>query len=146
MKISLGCDHGGYELKELVKKHLESKNIEVVDIGTFSVASVDYPDFAYKAAKLVALGEVDRGIVICTTGVGVSIAANKVKGVRCALCTNVLMAKMCRLHNDANMLAMGAGIVGNNLALEMVDAWLSNEFEGGRHERRVGKVMEIEEK
>ena len=144
MKISLGCDHGGYELKEIIKKHLESKEIEVVDVGTYSIDSVDYPDYGSKAASLVAKKEVDKGIVICTTGIGISIAANKIKGIRCALCTNSYMAKMTRLHNDANMLALGAGIVGANLALDIVDTWLDTDFEGGRHTKRVEKIMNIE--
>lgn len=144
MKISLGCDHGGYELKEIIKKHLESKEIEIVDVGTYSIDSVDYPDFGSKAALLVSKKEVDKGIVICTTGIGISITANKVKGVRCALCTNAYMAKMTRLHNDANMLALGAGIVGKNLALDIVDTWLDTDFEGGRHTKRVEKIMDIE--
>lgn len=143
MKISLGCDHGGYELKEIVKKHLENKGIEVYDTGTYSLDSVDYPDYGEKAALLVANKEVDKGIVICTTGIGISIAANKVDGIRCALCTDSYMAKMTRLHNDANMLAMGAGIVGKNLALDIVDTWLDTEFEGGRHAKRVEKIMNI---
>ncbi len=144
MKISLGCDHGGYDLKEIVKKHLESKEFEIIDVGTYSLDSVDYPDYGSKAAELVAKKEVDKGIVICTTGIGISIAANKVKGIRCALCTNAYMAKMTRLHNDANMLALGAGIVGKNLALEIVDTWLDTDFEGGRHIKRVEKIMDIE--
>lgn len=144
MKISLGCDHGGYDLKEIVKKHLESKEFEIIDVGTYSLDSVDYPDYGSKAAELVAKKEVDKGIVICTTGIGISIAANKVKGIRCALCTNAYMAKMTRLHNDANMLALGAGILGKNLALEIVDTWLDTDFEGGRHIKRVEKIMDIE--
>lgn len=143
MKISLGCDHGGFELKEVIKKHLEDNGYEVYDTGTYSLDSVDYPDFAEKAAYLVANKEVDKGIVICTTGIGISIAANKVDGIRCALCTDSYMAKMTRLHNDANMLALGAGIVGKNLALDIVDTWLNTEFEGGRHIKRVEKIMKI---
>ncbi|HBB30068.1 MAG TPA: ribose 5-phosphate isomerase B, partial [Clostridiales bacterium] len=126
------------------KKHLESKEFEIIDVGTYSLDSVDYPDYGSKAAELVAKKEVDKGIVICTTGIGISIAANKVKGIRCALCTNAYMAKMTRLHNDANMLALGAGIVGKNLALEIVDTWLDTDFEGGRHIKRVEKIMDIE--
>lgn len=144
MKISLGCDHGGYELKEIVKKHLENKGIEVVDVGTYGMDSVDYPDYGMQAALLVAKNEADKGIVICTTGIGISMTANKVKGIRCALCTDSYMAKMTRLHNDANMLALGAGIVGKNLALDIVDTWLDTEFEGGRHTKRVEKIMNIE--
>lgn len=144
MKISLGCDHGGYNLKEEVKRYLTEKGYDVVDVGCDSLESVDYPEFGEKAADLVSKGECEKGIVICTTGIGISMAANKVKGVRCALCTNILMAKMCRLHNDANMLAMGAGIVGKNLALQIVDTFFASNFEGGRHERRVNKIMDIE--
>lgn len=143
MKISLGCDHGGYELKEYIKKYLENKGFEVLDVGTDSLDSVDYPDYGEKAALLVANKEVDKGIVVCTTGIGISIAANKVDGIRCALCTNSFMAKMTRLHNDANMLALGAGIVGKNLALDIVETWLDTEFEGGRHTKRVEKIMNI---
>lgn len=143
MKISLGCDHGGYELKEIIKKHLENKGIEVLDVGTDSLDSVDYPDYGEKAALLVANKEADKGIVVCTTGIGISIAANKVDGIRCALCTDSFMAKMTRLHNDANMLALGAGIVGKNLALDIVETWLDTEFEGGRHTKRVEKIMNI---
>lgn len=144
MKISIGCDHGGYELKEVVKNHLEEKGFEIIDVGTNSTESVDYPEYGRKAAEYVVKNEAEKGIVICTTGIGISIAANKVKGIRCALCTTTLQAKMSRKHNDANMLAIGAGIVGKNLALEIVDTWLSNEFEGGRHARRVEKIMELE--
>ncbi len=143
MKISLGCDHGGYELKEIIKKYLENKGVEVLDVGTYSLDSVDYPDYGVKAALLVANKEADKGIVVCTTGIGISIAANKVDGIRCALCTDSFMAKMTRLHNDANMLALGAGIVGKNLALDIVDTWLDTEFEGGRHIKRVEKIMNI---
>jgi ribose 5-phosphate isomerase B len=143
MKISLGCDHGGFELKEYIKKHLENKGFEVFDTGTYSLDSVDYPDYGEKAALLVANKEADKGIVICTTGIGISIAANKVDGIRCALCTDSFMAKMTRLHNDANMLALGAGIVGKNLAIDIVDTWLDTEFEGGRHSKRVEKIMNI---
>ena len=143
MKVSLGCDHGGYELKEYIKKHLENKGIEILDVGTDSLDSVDYPDYGEKAALLVANKEADKGIVVCTTGIGISIAANKVDGIRCALCTDSFMAKMTRLHNDANMLALGAGIVGKNLAIDIVDTSLETEFEGGRHSKRVDKIMNI---
>lgn len=144
MKISLGCDHGGYELKEEIKKYLEDNNYKIIDVGTNSKDSVDYPEFGEKAAQLIKEGKVDRGIVICTTGIGISISANKVKNVRCALCTDSYMAKMTRRHNDANMLAMGAGIIGKNLALEIVDTFLNVEFEGGRHQRRIDKISDIE--
>ena len=145
MNISIGSDHGGFALKENIRAHLEALGHEVLDCGCFSTDSCDYPDFGRAAAEAVASGKCERGIVICTTGIGISIAANKVKGVRCALCTDPLMAEMTRRHNDANMLAMGAGIVGYNLAERMTDVFLSTAFEGGRHERRVDKIMSIEE-
>ncbi len=144
MKIAIACDHGGYALKEAVKAHLTEKGYEAVDFGTSSTESCDYPDFAAPAAKAVAAGECEKGIVICTTGIGVSIVANKVKGIRCALCSDPLSAEMTRRHNDTNMLAMGAGIIGQNLAMDIVDIWLATEFEGGRHQRRVDKIMALE--
>jgi ribose 5-phosphate isomerase B len=142
--ISIACDHGGYALKEIVKQHLKDKGYEVKDFGTNSLDSCDYPDYAAPAAQAVASGECEKGIVICTTGIGVSIVANKVKGVRCALCADTLSASLTRRHNDTNMLAMGAGIIGQNLALEIVDTWLTTEFEGGRHQRRVDKITALE--
>ena len=144
MKLALACDHGAYTLKELVKKHLTEKGYEVKDFGTNSLDSCDYPDFAGPAAQAVASGECEKGIVLCTTGIGVSITANKVKGIRCALLSDVLSARMTRQHNDTNMMAMGAGVVGPNLALEIVDTWLTAEFEGGRHQRRIDKMMAYE--
>ena len=139
--VSLGCDHGGYDLKEKVKKHLENKGIQVKDCGCYSTASCDYPEFSRAAARAVASGECEKGIVICTTGIGISIAANKVAGIRCALCSDSLSAKMTRLHNDANMLALGAGIVGENLAMEIVDTFLGTEFSGEeRHSRRIALI------
>jgi len=143
--IAIACDHGGYALKENVKKHLAEAGYEVKDFGTNSLDSCDYPDFAAAAAKAVASGECEKGIVICTTGIGVSIVANKVNGVRCALCSDVLSAEMTRRHNDTNMLAMGAGVIGQNLALAIVDKWLTTEFEGGRHQRRVDKITALEQ-
>ena len=144
MKISIACDHGAYELKERLKARLLSQGHEVIDCGTNSADSCDYPDFGVAAARLVADGRCDRGVVLCTTGIGMSIAANKVRGVRCALCHEPLSAEMTRRHNDANVLAMGAGVTGGNLAERILDVFLSTEFEGGRHQRRVDKVMEIE--
>ena len=144
MKIALGCDHGGYELKEFVKTVLERLGHTYEDFGCYSKESCDYPDFGEAAARAVAEGKCDRGIVICTTGIGISIAANKVQGVRCALCTDPLMAEMTRRHNDANMMAIGAGFTGKNMAERMVEVFLSTEFEGGRHARRVDKIMAIE--
>ena len=144
MKISLGCDHGGYALKEHIKAYLESKGHEVTDCGTYSTDSCDYPIFGEAAARKVQSGECERGIVICTTGIGISIAANKVHGVRCALCTDSLQAEMTRRHNDANMMALGAGITGGNLAKRMVEIFLNTEFEGGRHARRVALLDAIQ--
>lgn len=143
MKISLGCDHGGYALKEHVKAYLESKGHEVVDCGTYSTDSCDYPIFGEAAARKVQSGECERGIVICTTGIGISIAANKVAGIRCAHCTDPLSAEMTRRHNDANVLALGAGITGPNLAKRMVEVFLNTDFEGGRHARRVAQLDAI---
>ena len=142
--IALACDHGAYDLKEAVKTHLAEKGLEVKDFGTYSTDSCDYPDFAAAAAKAVAAGECEKGVVLCTTGIGVSIVANKVKGIRCALCTDTFSAEMTRRHNDTNVLAMGAGVTGKNLALAILDKWLETEFEGGRHQRRIDKVMALE--
>lgn len=142
MKIGIGSDHGGFELKEEMKEFLKEENIEFVDYGTNSLESVDYPDFGKKVAYGVINGEVDKGIVICGTGIGISLAANKVKGIRCALCSDIYSAKMSRAHNNANMLAMGGRILGKGLAAEIVKAFLETEFEGGRHERRVSKIGE----
>lgn len=142
--IAIACDHGGYALKEDVKQHLIEAGYEVKDFGTNSLDSCDYPDYAAPAAQAVAAGECEKGIVICTTGIGVSIVANKVDGIRCALCSDLLSASLTRQHNNTNMLAMGAGIIGKNLALAIVDIWLTTEFEGGRHQRRVDKVMAVE--
>ena len=144
MNIALGCDHGGYALKQDIIQVLERLGHTYKDFGCYSLDSCDYPDFGAAAARAVASGECQMGIVVCTTGIGISIAANKVKGIRCALCTDPLMAEMTRRHNDANVLAMGAGIVGYNLAERMVDVFLTTEFEGGRHARRVDKIMAIE--
>ncbi len=140
MNIALGCDHGGYALKEAVRAHLEGLGHRVEDFGCYSAESCDYPVYAKKAAQAVAAGTCRRGIVVCTTGIGVSMAANKVRGVRCALCHEPWSAQMTRRHNDANVLALGAGVTGEKLALEIVDAFLSCEFEGGRHRRRVDMI------
>ncbi|MBQ3951845.1 MAG: ribose 5-phosphate isomerase B [Oscillospiraceae bacterium] len=145
MKIALGCDHGGFELKEKIKAHLIEKGYETEDFGCYSKDSVHYPEFGAKAAHAVQSGECERGIVACTTGIGISISANKVRGVRCALCSDSWSAEMTRRHNDANMLALGAGVVGANLALRIVDTFLNTEFEGGRHAVRVGMITDIEE-
>ena len=145
MKVSIGCDHGALALKNKVVSHLEGKGYEVVDFGTYTNASCDYPEFAAAAARAVATGECEKGIVLCTTGIGVSISANKIDGVRCALLSDPWSAKMTRLHNDTNMMALGAGVVGENLALEIVDIWVGTEFSGDeRHQRRIDKVMALE--
>ena len=145
MKIAIGCDHGALALKNTVKAHLEKKGYEVCDYGTYTLDSCDYPDFAEKAAKAVASGECEKGIVLCTTGIGISIAANKVKGVRCALLADIWSAKMTREHNDTNMMAMGAAIVGEMLGLQIVDTWLGTEFSNeAKHQRRIDKVMALE--
>ena len=147
MKIAIACDHGALELKNTVKAHLEKQGHQVQDFGTHSLDSCDYPDFAGAAAKAVAQGECDRGIVLCTTGIGVSITANKVNGIRCALLSDVMSARMTREHNDTNMMAIGAGVVGTMLALEIVDTWIGTEFSGQeRHQRRIDKVMALETK
>ena len=144
MKIALGCEHGGYDLKQHVIKVLEGLGHEIEDFGCHSKESCDYSDFGAAAARAVAEGSCDRGIVICTTGIGISITANKVKGVRCAHCADCLQAEMTRRHNDANMMAIGAGFTGPNMAERMVEVFLSTEFEGGRHARRVEKMMALE--
>lgn len=146
MKIAIACDHGGLNLKNAVKEYLMANGYDYVDFGTDSTASCDYPDFALPAAEAVANGECDKGIVICSTGIGVSIVANKVPGVRCAHCHDAYCAKFTRLHNDANMLAMGEKVVGVGYALQIVEAFLTTQFEGGRHQRRVDKISEIEKK
>ena len=145
MKISMGCDHGGYLLKEHVKKYLTDKGHEIVDCGCNSLDSCDYPQFGAAAARAVADGTCERGIVICTTGIGISISANKIKGIRCALCSEPLSAEMTRRHNNANVLAMGAGMTGPNMAERIVDTFLTTGFEGGRHQRRVDGISALEE-
>jgi ribose 5-phosphate isomerase B len=141
--IALGCDHGGINLKKKVMAYLDTKGIEYKDFGCYSNESCDYPIYGKAAARAVASGECEKGIVICTTGIGISISANKIKGVRCALCGDTLSAKMTRLHNNANMLAMGAGIVGENLAIDIVETFLNTEFSGEeRHQRRIELIEE----
>ena len=142
--LAIASDHGGYNLKEHIKAYLAAKGITCKDFGTDSAESCDYPIFGKAAAEAVASGECEKGIVICTTGIGISITANKVKGIRCALRADSLSAEMTRRHNDANMLAMGAGMVGPNLAERIVDVFLSTQFEGGRHQRRVDLISAME--
>ena len=145
MKIALGCDHGALALKTALIPHLEKKGYEVKDFGTYTYDSCDYPDFAGAAAKAVASGECDKGIVLCTTGIGVSITATKVKGIRCALLSDVMSARMTREHNDTNMMAIGAAVVGQMLAFEIIDTWLGTEFSGeARHQRRIDLMMALE--
>lgn len=146
MRIAIGNDHGGVELKQHIMAYLEKKGYEVVNFGTDETAANYYPIYAEKVAKAVVSGEFDKGIVICGTGIGISIAANKIKGVRCALCSEPCSARLTRLHNDANMLAMGARIVGPVLAESIVDAFLTTEFEGGRHQARIDMISQLEEK
>lgn len=142
--IAIGCDHGGYELKGRIIKHLEDRGIECKDFGCYSKRSVDYPEFGHAVAKSVASGECALGIVICTTGIGMSIAANKVKGVRAALCSETLSASLTRLHNNANVLALGAGIVGEKLAIQIVDTFIDTDFsKEERHARRVSMIEEV---
>lgn len=142
--IVLSADHGGYLLKEEVKKHLDDINVEYIDCGTFSTDSVDYPDMAELACDKIISGEAEKGLLFCGTGVGISIAANKIKGIRACCCSDTFSAKYTRLHNDANVLAMGGRVVGPGLACEMVDLFLTTEFEGGRHQKRVDKITALE--
>lgn len=143
--IALACDHGAFDLKHAIMKHLAEKGLAYKDFGCYDKTSCDYPDFAGPAAKAVASGECDRGIVVCTTGIGVSITANKVRGIRCALLSDVMSARLTREHNDTNMMAIGAGVTGEMLALEIVDTWLNTAFSHAeRHQRRIDKVMALE--
>ena len=144
MKIAIGCDHGGYLLKQDILIWLEENDYEFEDFGCYNTESVDYPVYAEKVARAVASGECEKGIGICTTGIGVSMAANKVKGIRCALCGDSYSAEMTRRHNDANVLAMGAGIIGPNMAKKITEVFLTTAFEGGRHARRVGLLENIQ--
>lgn len=143
MLIAIASDHGGFELKEKVKEHLRERNVKFVDLGTNSTESVDYPVYGKACAEAVASGKAERGIVICGTGIGISIAANKVKGIRCGLCTSVEMAKLTRQHNNANMLAIGGRILETETAFAIVDAFIDTQFEGGRHKRRTDMLDEM---
>ncbi len=146
MKIAIGCDHGGIVLKPAIEDLLQSRNIEVIDFGCYSTDSVDYPDYALKVAEAVSKGESDKGIILCGTGIGISIAANKVKGIRAAVAHDLFTAEMCKKHNNANILAMGGRVVDIDTAVEMTKLWLDTEFEGGRHEGRIAKITAIENK
>ncbi len=139
-KLAIACDHGGYDLKEAIKKHF-SDNIDFIDLGTNSTDSVDYPEFGQKLAQSIIDGKAQRGILICGTGIGISIAANRYKEIRAANCTDVTMARLTRLHNDANVLALGARIIGVEVALDIVDAFINTEYEGGRHDKRIKKLF-----
>lgn len=144
MKLAIGSDHGGFHLKAVIMEYLTKKGVSFHDFGTYSTESVDYPDIALDVAQAVTKGEYERGILICGTGIGISIAANKVKGIRAALCHDVFSAQMSREHNDANILAMGERVIGSGLAEMIVEKWLSSEFAGGRHAKRVCKIANIE--
>ncbi|UOB20305.1 ribose 5-phosphate isomerase B [Macrococcus armenti] len=144
MKVAIACDHGGFQYKEKIVELLTSQNIEYVDFGPKDESSVDYPDYAKPVAESVASGECDRGILICGTGIGMSIAANKVPGIRCALVHDVFTAQVTREHNNSNVLAMGQRVIGEGLMLLIVKTWLNAEFEGGRHQRRIDKVAALE--
>lgn len=146
MKVAIGCDHGALALKESVKKVLAELGTEIDDIGTYTEDSVDYPDIAEKVCEKVISGEAERGVVLCGTGIGISMAANKIKGIRCALCGEAYSARMARAHNDANVLALGGRVLGPELAGDVVRTFFTQEFEGGRHARRVGKIMALENK
>ena len=140
MKISIGADHAGFSVKEKIREYLESKGYTILDKGTYSEESVDYPEFGHAVGNSVQTGESTKGIVVCGSGIGISMAANKVEGIRAALCTTPEHAQMSRLHNDANVLAIGARMTDYNVIIEIVDTWLNSEFEGGRHTRRVNKI------
>ena len=144
--IALACDHGAFDLKQAIMKHLEARGLAYKDFGCYDKSSCDYPDFAAPAARAVASGECEKGIVVCTTGIGVSITANKIKGIRCALLSDVMSARLTREHNDTNMMAIGAGVTGEMLALEIVDTWLDTEFShAARHQRRIDMIAKIKE-
>ena len=143
MKIALGCDHAAYELKEAIKEKLSAEGHEVLDMGCDSTESVDYPKYGHAVGRAVAAGDAERGIAVCGSGIGISIACNKVPGVRAALCTSVEMAEMCRRHNNANVVCMGARMISQELAFDIIDKWMVTEFEGGKHERRINELEDI---
>ena len=144
MKVVIGCDHGGFELKEVLSAHLKDKGFDVIDVGTYDTYSVDYPDIAQKACEEVTSGRCEWGVLICGTGIGISIAANKVNGIRCALVSNEYSAEMTKRHNNANMVAFGGRVTGPDLAKHILDAYVGAEFEGGRHEKRIEKISALE--
>lgn len=144
MKIVVGCDHAAYELKEAIKEKLIKEGHDVIDVGCDSTESVDYPKYGHAVGRTVASGEAERGIAVCGSGIGISIACNKVPGIRAALCTSVEMAEMCRRHNNANVVCMGARMISQELAFDIIDKWMTTDFEGGKHERRINELEDID--
>ena len=144
--IAIGSDHGGFELKERIKKHLEERSLEYKDFGCYDENSVDYPDIAEKVCNAINSGDADKGILVCGTGIGISIAANKIDGIRAAHCHDVYSAEMTKRHNNANVICMGGRVIGRELAFKIIDAWLDAEFEGGRHQKRIDKIHTLENK
>lgn len=144
--IAIGSDHGGFELKEHIKKHLEERGLEYKDFGCYDENSVDYPDIAEKVCNAINSGDADKGILVCGTGIGISIAANKIDGIRAAHCHDVYSAEMTKRHNNANVICMGGRVIGRELAFKIIDAWLGAEFEGGRHQKRIDKIHALENK
>lgn len=142
--IAIGCDHGAFALKNTVKEHLESLGLEVKDFGIYEEKRVDYPDIAEVVCKSIVSGECEKGILLCGTGIGISIAANKIKGIRAAVCNEIYCAKMTKCHNNANVITMGGRVVGPDVAIDIVDAWLNAEFMGGRHQERIDKITKLE--
>lgn len=145
MKLAIGCDHGGFALKEALLDHLKNKGVSFEDLGTYGLDSVDYPLYAAKVAHAVADGKADLGLLVCSTGLGISMAANKVKGIRAAVCTDVYCAEMCRRHNNANILCLGGKVVDPDTAVKILDVFLDTQFDGGRHQRRIDQIAQIEE-
>lgn len=143
MKIAIGSDHAAYELKEAIKEKMIAEGHDILDMGCDSTESVDYPKYGHAVGRAVAAGDAERGIAVCGSGIGISIACNKVPGIRAALCTSVEMAEMCRRHNNANVICMGARMIPQQLAFDMIDTWMNTEFEGGKHERRINELDDI---
>ena len=144
MKIAVGSDHAAYELKEAIKEKLTKEGHEVIDVGCDSTESVDYPKYGHAVGRTVASGEAERGIAVCGSGIGISIACNKVPGIRAALCTSVEMAEMCRRHNNANVVCMGARMISQELAFDIIDKWMTTDFEGGKHLRRINEIEDLD--
>ena len=144
MKLAIGCDHAAYELKEAIKAKMLAEGHEIIDCGTDSTESVDYPKYGHAVGRAVASGEAERGIAVCGSGIGISIACNKVPGIRAALCTSVEMAEMCRRHNNANVVCMGARMISQELAFDIIDTWMTTDFEGGKHLRRINEIEDLD--